>query len=54
MIDHFAALRQIRRPWLDPEKLKEEYHQLTLAEHPDRGDRRADASGEFAAVNEAY
>jgi curved DNA-binding protein CbpA len=52
MIDYFALLQQPRRPWLDPEKLKEQYHQLTKANHPDRPSASPDS--DFANVNEAY
>lgn len=57
MIDYFALLDQPRAPWLDPEKLKETYHQKTLQAHPDAQTSRgspdlADAS--FANLNEAY
>ncbi|MGH8165519.1 MAG: hypothetical protein ACREP1_14415, partial [Rhodanobacteraceae bacterium] len=29
MTDHFALLGEARRPWLDPEELKEKYHALS-------------------------
>jgi curved DNA-binding protein CbpA len=55
MIDYFALLQQPRKPWLDPEELKQRYQQLILASHPDRpGDRHTEAAPTFAAVNEAY
>jgi curved DNA-binding protein CbpA len=67
MTDYFAVLRQPRRPWLDLEKLKEEYQRRTLAEHPDlqaEGRRNAPPTRDpspptlgfptFAEVNEAY
>jgi curved DNA-binding protein CbpA len=48
--DHFAALGQPRRPWLEPEALKEVYHRLTAEHHPDRtGD-----AARFTAINAAY
>lgn len=48
--DHFTVLGVPRRPWLDPELLKERFHQLTASGHPDvGGDPQA-----FAAVNAAY
>jgi len=53
MTDHFAVLRQLRRPWLDPDELKREYQQITVAYHPDR----AGAAGpdiDFSSINEAY
>ena len=54
MTDHFAVLRLPRRPWLDPDQIKEQYQQLTRASHPDRsrGDDRNDSA--FAAITEAY
>lgn len=50
MTDCFARLGAERRPWLDPEALKEKYHALTAAHHPDV----AGASGDFAEINRAY
>ena len=35
MTDYFARLGEARRPWLDPEKLKEKYYRLSLAAPPD-------------------
>jgi curved DNA-binding protein CbpA len=60
MTDYFAVLRQPRRPWLDPQKLKEEYQRLTLEYHPDAKVGRSTPPGRdpspptFAEVNEAY
>jgi curved DNA-binding protein CbpA len=57
MIDYFALLDQPRVPWLDPEKLKETYHQKTLQAHPDAqasGGGPALADATFAHLNEAY
>jgi curved DNA-binding protein CbpA len=56
MIDYFALLQQPRRPWLDPGKLKEKYHQLTIETHPDRQLSKTDGVSppDFANVNEAY
>jgi curved DNA-binding protein CbpA len=60
MTDYFAVLRFSRRPWLDPEKLKEEYQRLTLEYHPDTKVGRSAPPGRdpspptFAEVNEAY
>ena len=53
MIDYFALLQQPRRPWLDPEQLKQKHQQLTLAAHPDRQGSNRPALN-FAAINEAY
>ena len=41
MIDYFALLDQPRAPWLDPDKLKDSYHQKTLQAHPDAQASRA-------------
>jgi len=57
MIDYFALLQQPRRPWLEAEQLKENYHRLTISQHPDRHsphDKSADLVTDFASVNEAY
>lgn len=57
MIDYFALLQQPRKPWLDPEELKQRYQQLTLASHPDRqstNTKSADSRTDFTAINEAY
>lgn len=57
MIDYFALLQQARRPWLDTERLKETYRQLTIATHPDRQTQKgaaATSDSDFAHTNEAY
>jgi DnaJ-domain-containing protein 1 len=60
MTDYFILLQQPRGPWLDLEQLKQKYHELTLARHPDRAladaDRReADSFPySFAEITEAY
>jgi curved DNA-binding protein CbpA len=57
MIDYFALLDQPRAPWLDPDKLKNTYHQKTLQAHPDAQTDRpaADAAdATFSSLNEAY
>ena len=57
MTDFFALLDQPRRPWLDPEKLKEAFHAKTLRAHPDasaRGAKAIEAEGTFAQINEAH
>jgi hypothetical protein len=35
MTDYFALLAEARRPWLEPEKLKEKYHALSRVAAPD-------------------
>ena len=57
MIDYFALLDQPHAPWLDPDELKNSYHQKTLQAHPDArashpGAGATDAA--FARLNEAY
>ena len=42
MTDYFALLDEARRPWLDPEELKQKYHRLSRAAPPD------------AEINEAF
>jgi curved DNA-binding protein CbpA len=57
MIDYFALLDQPHAPWLDPDKLKNTYHQKTLQAHPDAQTSRpgADATdATFTSLNEAY
>jgi curved DNA-binding protein CbpA len=54
MTDYFALLGQPRKPWLNPEKLREQYQQLILSEHPDLQPNGRDAPPTFAAVNEGY
>jgi hypothetical protein len=52
MTDHFAALEQPRRPWIDPEALKDFFHRASAEWHPDvagSGD-----AARFAAVTAAY
>ena len=53
MIDYFALLQQPRRPWLDPEQLKQKHQELTLVAHPDRPGSNRPALN-FTAINEAY
>ncbi|HEX4086099.1 MAG TPA: DnaJ domain-containing protein [Chthoniobacteraceae bacterium] len=50
MTDFFAILGEPRRPWTDPDALKEKYHRLTARHHPDI----AGASADFAEINHAY
>jgi curved DNA-binding protein CbpA len=57
MTDYFALLDQPRAPWLDPDKLKDSYHQKTLRAHPDAQTNSpgADATdAAFTSLNEAY
>ncbi len=52
MTDFFALLDQPRQPWLDPGELKQKYHQLTRAAHPDV--RSSEPRIEFERINQAY
>ena len=57
MIDYFALLDQPHAPWLDPDELKNTYHQKSLQAHPDAQASRpsGDATeATFANLNEAY
>jgi curved DNA-binding protein CbpA len=57
MTDYFALLQQPRRPWLDPEELKQIYHQLTRTSHPDRQTpdlNSSNSDNDFTIINEAY
>ena len=57
MIDYFALLDQAHAPWLDPDELKDTYHQKTLRAHPDTQKNHpvTDATdATFTNLNEAY
>ena len=59
MTDHFAVLGQPRRPWLDADVLKEKFHQLSAAAHPDHvhnqdADVRQQADARYVELNAAY
>lgn len=49
-IDHFALFEKPRRPWLNPEELKETFHRRSAGAHPDR----SGSDEEFADLNAAY
>jgi curved DNA-binding protein CbpA len=49
--DYFALLGVERRPWLDPEAVKEKFHALAATRHPDVAP--SDGS-DFAALNAAH
>jgi curved DNA-binding protein CbpA len=59
MTDYFALLKEQRRPWLDPELLKQKFLALSAEVHPDRvhgaeeSQRRA-AQERYAELNAAY
>jgi curved DNA-binding protein CbpA len=59
MADHFAFLNQPRRPWLDPEHLKQAFHTLSATMHPDKLPQadeaaKAVAARQFAELNAAH
>jgi curved DNA-binding protein CbpA len=57
MTDYFALLGVVRRPWIESNKLKQKYHQLTLRLHPDLGRRNQAISKDtdsLAELNEAF
>lgn len=59
MPDHFARLNEVRRPWLDVDRLKQTFHTLSVTAHPDKihsanEAAKAQASKQFAELNAAY
>ena len=56
MTDYFALLGEVRRPWIDSNKLKQKYHRLTLQLHPDRGSRNqtSEETDSLAELNQAF
>lgn len=59
MTDYFALLDEPRRPWLEPEPLKEKFLALSAMVHPDRvhhlGEaERASAQERYTELNAAY
>lgn len=59
MTDCFALLGEPRRPWLDPEALKQKFLALSGESHPDRHhsagtDARDAAHDNYVALNGAY
>jgi DnaJ-domain-containing protein 1 len=59
MTDNFALLDEPRRPWIDPDSLKEKFLALSFQVHPDRvhqapeTERRA-AGERYSELNTAY
>jgi DnaJ-domain-containing protein 1 len=59
MIDYFALLKEQRRPWIDPDLLKQKFLTLSAEVHPDRvhgadeSEKRAAQDG-YAELNAAY
>ena len=59
MTDFFDLLREPRRPWLDPEALKQNFFALSSGVHPDRihsssENEKAAGNRRFAELNAAY
>ncbi len=59
MTDCFALLQEPRRPWLDPDALKQKFLSLSTQCHPDRVHaaseaERAEAQERYAELNAAY
>lgn len=59
MTDHFTLLQEPRRPWLEPEPLREKFLALSAQVHPDRVHNAAPAEREaaqqcYTALNAAY
>lgn len=59
MTDYFALLDEPRRPWLDPEALKEKFLALSARSHPDRVHslgqiERETAHDRYTDLNVAY
>lgn len=54
--DYFALLDEPRRPWLEPEQLKQKFLTLSATAHPDKIDpsEKAASSKTFAELNAAY
>ena len=59
MTDYFALLDEPRRPWLDPDLLKQKFLSLSATTHPDKihsasESEKSVASKKFAELNTAY
>jgi curved DNA-binding protein CbpA len=59
MSDYFALLNEPRRPWLDPDLLKQKFLALASDAHPDRGhganeSEKAEITRHYAQLNAAY
>ncbi len=52
MIDYFALLNEPKRPWLDPDLLKNKFFAISAVAHPDRSHLGSDA--EKQAANDRY
>lgn len=59
MTDYFALLQEPRRPWLDPDLLKQKFFALSAGAHPDKiqsadEQEKSRAAKSFAELNGAY
>jgi len=59
MTDYFALLQQPRRPWLDDERVKQQFLSLSADAHPDRvhvapTEAKAASTKRFTELNAAY
>jgi DnaJ-domain-containing protein 1 len=59
MIDYFALLHEPRRPWIDPESVKEKFLTLSSEVHPDRvhnsgEEAKRKAQQRYTDLNSAY
>lgn len=59
LTDCFALLHEQRRPWVDPDSLKQRFHDLAARYHPDRihsasDSEKAAANQRYAELNAAY
>jgi DnaJ-domain-containing protein 1 len=59
MADHFILLNEPRRPWLEPEELKQKFLALSATVHPDRAHNLSEAEREqsqqrYTELNAAY
>jgi curved DNA-binding protein CbpA len=57
--DYFALLNEPRRPWIDPDSLKQKFLKLSASTHPDRihsagENEKSAAAKQFADLNAAY
>jgi DnaJ-domain-containing protein 1 len=59
MVDYFNVLQEPRRPWLDPDQLKEKFLTLSAQVHPDRvhqcsPEEKENAHRRYTELNTAY
>jgi len=59
MTDNFSLLNEPRRPWLEPEELKQKFLALSATVHPDRSHNLSEAEREqaqqhYTELNAAY